>query len=121
MFLLRLFAREFAAVFYEAGRSTGLTSKYKNARSYARANLEKFIPKAVDYCIDMLKPTSNITDEARMQIYEALQERHNDPELVSILSNIDVKKLLAIADMKEKQKVIKIRTEPVKKTVLHNG
>ncbi len=120
--LIEKIAVELAAVFYEAGRSTGLSSKHKNARSYARANFEKFIPKAVEYCLEMLKPHSNVTEEARMEIYEALMERHNDPELCEVLPNIDVNKLITLIDAEEKKKVITINTKPPeKKTVLHNG
>ena len=115
--IIETVAGQLAATFYEVGRGQGLTSKHKSARAYAKANFEKFIPKAVEYCIEMLKPTSNVTEEARMEIYKALMERHNDPELCSTMPNIDVKKLIALIDMHEKQKIITINTE--KKTVLH--
>ena len=42
----------------------------------------------------MLKPTSNCTDEMRMLIYNAFQERHNDPELTAVMPNLDVKKVI---------------------------
>ena len=47
-------AIQLAACFYEAGRSSGLKSKHKNARAYAKANLERFIPKAIDILTTML-------------------------------------------------------------------
>ena len=46
--LIEKTALELAAVFYEAGRSSGLTSVCKNAKQYAKRNVEKFIPKAVE-------------------------------------------------------------------------
>lgn len=75
-------AGEFAATFYEAGRSSGMPSKHKNARSYAREYIEKFIPLAVKTLLSMLKPTSNCSEHMRMEIYEALMDPVNDPELM---------------------------------------
>lgn len=72
-------AAELAAVFYEACRSSGMKSKHKNARSWARANFEKFIPKAVEYCIQMLGNPS-IPDLMKQEIYDALMERNNNKE-----------------------------------------
>lgn len=117
--LIETVAAQLAATWYEIGRGQGLTSKYKNARAYAKANLEKFIPKAVEILLEMLKPTSNCTPEMREEIYEALMERHNDPELNAVMPNIDVKKVLELADLAEKKKVVNIQTES--KTVLHNN
>jgi len=73
-------AGELAACFYEAGRSSGLTSKHKNARAYAKANIERFIPKAVEILTTMLGQ-NNIADLAKQEIYEALMERANAPGL----------------------------------------
>lgn len=75
-------AGEFAAIMYETGRSQGMKSKHKNARSYAQAYLEKYIPLAVKHLIELLKPTSNCTDFMRMEIYEALMDPVNDPDLM---------------------------------------
>lgn len=75
-------AASMAAIMYETGRSQGMTSKHKNARSYARAYIEKYIPMAVKTLIEMLKPTSNCSDFMRMEIYEALLDPVNDPELM---------------------------------------
>lgn len=116
--LIETIARELAATFYEVGRGQGLTSKYKNAKAYAHANLEKFIPKAVETCIQMLGPNSTLPKEAKEEVYEALMERHNDPDLQTIMPNIDVVKFIEAAGLKEKQKVETINTEP--QTVLHN-
>lgn len=73
-------AIEFAAVFYEAGRASGLTSKYKNPRAYAKANFEKFIPKAVEVLTGMLDRT-DIPDLMKQEIYDALIERANSSDL----------------------------------------
>lgn len=114
-------AASLAATFYEVGRGQGLTSKYKSARAYARANLNKFIPKATDLLMDMLKPTSNCTEEMRNMIYEAFMERVNDPGLCEIMPNIDVKKVIKQIEIAEKKKQIVINTKPAEpKTVLHN-
>jgi hypothetical protein len=72
-------AAELAAVFYEAGRSSGMTSKHKNARSWARANFEKFIPKAIELCVSMLS-RPDIADLMKQEIYDALMERNNNKE-----------------------------------------
>lgn len=73
-------ALELAAVYYEAGRSAGLTSKHKNARAFAKANVTKFIPKAVELLMDMLGKDSTPQDQKDM-IYEAIMERANDKDL----------------------------------------
>ena len=52
-------ALSIAAAWYEVGRGQGLTSKWPNAKAYAKANLERFIPNAVSILLDMLKPDSN--------------------------------------------------------------
>jgi len=75
-------AGELAGTFYDAGRSSGLTSKHKNAESFARANIEKFLPKAVQTLMEMLKPGSNCTEFIKMEIYEALMDPVNDPRLM---------------------------------------
>lgn len=78
--LIEKTALEFAAVYYEAGRSTGLTSKHKDARSFAKANVEKFIPLAVSTLLDMLGKDS-VPQEQKDVIYDAIMERTNDKEL----------------------------------------
>ena len=123
--LIETIAGQLAATWYEIGKAQGLTSKYPDARSYARAYLHKFIPKAVEYCLEMLKSTSNATREMKEEIYDALQERHNDPELLRYRPNIDVNKVIEmVAEMERKKGPVIINTgeldqdEP--KTVLHN-
>lgn len=117
--LIEVVAGQLAATWYEIGRGQGLTSKYPNARAYASANLERFIPAAVDCCLEMLKPTSNVTQECREEVYEALMERHNDPELCKLMPNIDIKKVIEQLEVIERKKgPVVIETES--KTVLHN-
>lgn len=76
-------ALELAATFYEICRGQGLTSKYKNARLYAKANFEKFIPKALDTLTAMLGNLSTPENQKEL-IYKAILERANDPSLNSI-------------------------------------
>lgn len=103
-------ALEFAAVFYEAGRSSGLKSKHKDAKSYAKANLEKFIPRVIQTFIQMLKPTSNMTEHQRQEIYHALVDPINDPDLMSGgkkngLPDINAQKLDEIIKQYDKNKI----------------
>lgn len=77
-------ALELAATWYEIGRGQGMTSRYKNAREYAKNNFKTFIPKAVEILTEMLgKP--NVSEHEKQEIYIALLERVNDPDL-AILS-----------------------------------
>ena len=73
-------ALKFAATYYEVGRSQGLTSKFKNARAFAKANVERFIPMAVQTLMDMLANPSTPETQKEM-IYQAFTERANDPDL----------------------------------------
>lgn len=84
--LIEKTALELAAVFYEAGRSAGLTSKHKNARSFAKANVENYIPKAVEFLLDIMNNPATPKDQKDM-IYDAIMERTNDQDL----SNIGIK------------------------------
>lgn len=89
-------ALELACAWYEIGRSQGMTSKWHDAKSYARANFTKFIPKAVELLIDMLG-RSDIHALMKAEIFEGLSERFNDPELCAAMPNIpniDITKLL---------------------------
>ncbi|MDE2031379.1 MAG: hypothetical protein KGI58_03940 [Patescibacteria group bacterium] len=80
--LIEKTALELAASFYEIGRGQGLKSKYKNARSYAKAYVKNFIPKAVDLLMDILAKDS--TPQAQKDaIYDCLLERVNDKDLAS--------------------------------------
>lgn len=78
--LIEKVAGELAGTFYEIGRSQGLTSQCKNARAFAKKNLEKFIPKAIEYLLAQLNDPA-ISLLIKEEIYEALIERHNDPTL----------------------------------------
>lgn len=82
-------AAEFAAVWWEAGRSSGLKSKHKTARLYAKKNFEKFIPKAIEHLTEMLD-NPHIADLAKQEIYEALMERANDPVLKKTIVDLDL-------------------------------
>lgn len=73
-------AASIAAEWYEIGRGQGMTSKCKNAREYARKNFETWIPKALEILTDMLG-RNDINDILKQQIYDAILERANDPEL----------------------------------------
>lgn len=81
--LIEKVALEFAAVFYEAGRASGMTSKHNDARSYARAYVERFIPLAVDHLMTMIGHPSIPPDQKDL-IYDAFMERVNDKELSNI-------------------------------------
>lgn len=84
-------AGEFAGVFYDAARSSGLKKvklqndiinllKYKTPRDFARRHLEKFIPAAVHALTDILsRPETPVAQKDI--IYNALMERVNDPDL----------------------------------------
>ena len=111
-------AGEFAATIYEAGRSSGMTSVHKNARSYAKANIEKFVPLAIKHLLEMLKPTSNITEHMRQEIHAALTDPINDPDLMETKVNTDFNMEMLLEKKKfDKQKILTpIQT---KKTVLH--
>lgn len=99
-------AGELAAVWYEAGRSTGLTSKWPNARAYARANLERFVPKAIEHLLAILANPS-FSNHAKFEIYEALIDPINDPDLMTggVAPDINVKKLDDIVKQYTKNKI----------------
>ena len=75
-------ALEFAAVFYDAARSSGATSKLTQ-RAWARKNFQKFIPHATKHLISMLG-RSDIADLMKQEIHQALLERVNDPEVTML-------------------------------------
>ena len=118
-------AGELAATWYEIGRGQGLTSKWKTPRAYANANIEKFIPKAVSILLDMLGPHSNMPELAKNEIYEALLDPVNDPDLMNgseQLKAINAKKLDDIVKEHErynKDKLGVVNTAP-KDNVLIN-
>lgn len=79
--LIEKTAAEYAAIFWEACRSSGMKQgRHKTARAYARANLEQFIPLVVQNLIEIMG-RKNTPVEMKEQIYQALQERTNDPDI----------------------------------------
>lgn len=110
--IIEKIAAEFATIFYEVGRSQGLQSKHKNAKSYAKDNLEKFTPLAIKHLISMLSPTSNCSPEMREEIYDCLISRANDPSNIT-LPDINIKKILANMPKPIPQLMTKVREKPI--------
>lgn len=107
-------AAELACCWYEIGRSQGLKSKWPTARSYAKANLEKFVPRAISILLDMLSNPS-YNDIMKMEIYDALIDPLNDRDLMngsSQLDDINAKKLDEIVKEYEKRKLPDVNTKP---------
>lgn len=84
-------AAEFAGVFYDAARSSGMKViklqgkainllRYKDARAFARRHIEAFIPAAVHSLIEIMS-RENTPEPQKRLIYEALMERVNDKDL----------------------------------------
>lgn len=84
-------AGEFAGVFYDAARSSGLKVislqgkkinllKYKTSRDFARRHLEAFIPAAVEALIEIMSRPNTPVAQKDM-IYNALMERVNDKDI----------------------------------------
>lgn len=69
-------ALSFAAEMYEDCRSKGMTSKFKNARAYAKANFEMYIPAAINILLDMLN-SPTVSAHEKDEIMLAMQERIN--------------------------------------------
>ena len=79
--LIEQTAGQYAAIFWEACRSSGMKAgKHKTARSYARANLEKFIPLVVKNLIEVMSRPETPVD-MKETIYQAILERTNDEQL----------------------------------------
>ncbi len=105
--LIEKVAGELAATYFEAAQNTPqmdtLRKKYRNdPRRYARLNLEKWIPKAVETLISCLQ-SPRLSIEAKEEIFNALQDRVNDPDNITsddiinnngMLPKIDVKPLI---------------------------
>lgn len=84
-------AGEFAGIWYDAARSSGMTivnlqgdtidlRKYKTPRNFARRHIEKFIPAAVHALTDILsRPETPV--EQKDIILNAILERTNDPDI----------------------------------------
>lgn len=84
-------AAELAAVWYEAGRSAGMTSKHKTARLYAKKNFTTWIPKSVEILTSMLG-RQDIPDLMKQEIYDAIIERANDPKVKDLKMRADGKR-----------------------------
>lgn len=76
-------ALELAANFWEIGKSQGLTSRYKDARTYAKRHVKEFIPTAISILMDMLGK-DHISMDQKDMIYAAFLERTNDTDLSNI-------------------------------------
>lgn len=103
--VLERVAGELAGCFYEAGRSSGLSSDYKDARSFARAKFLTFLPKAIELCLSMLN-RSDIHDLMKQEIFQALSERMNDPEINNVLPNYDAMEMMKLLPKSEPRPVI---------------
>src|SRR5882672_9218090 len=84
--LIEKTALEFAAVFYDVGRSQGMTSRHKTAKHYAAHNFIKFIPRAVSHLLDILNQP-NANPEMKDEIWCALQERIHDVDTTAAFDN----------------------------------
>ncbi len=105
--LIEKVAGELAATYFEAAQNTPqmntLRKKYRNdPRRYARMNLERWIPKAVETLISCLQ-SPRLSIEAKEEIYNAIADRVNDPDNLTsddiinnggMLPKIDVKPLI---------------------------
>ncbi len=81
--LIEKTALELAACYYNVGRSSGLISKHKTDRAFAKANVTTFIPLAVSYLMDILAKESTSLEQRNL-IYAAFMERTNDKDLSDI-------------------------------------
>jgi hypothetical protein len=124
--LIEKVAGELAATWFEAaGNTPGFNmhhKKYKNdPRRFARANLEKFIPQAIEILLGMLN-RPDIALEMKEEIYDCLIDRVNDPRNVTSadmtgIPDIDAKKLTELlatpADKIIDQSLEKKRDKPI--------
>jgi hypothetical protein len=122
--LIEYVAGQLAGTWYEIGRSQGLTSKYKDAKSFARANIERFIPNAVQTLLQQLHNPDTPKDTKDM-IYDAIMERHNDPDLIArdqmfTLPDVDIKKVLDSLKPKVDTSLYNPTKPEIITTVLHN-
>lgn len=107
--LIEKTALELAATYYEVGRGQGLTSKFKNPKAFAKANVEKYIPMAVKLLMDMIASPATPPDQKDM-IYDALLERANDPDLSDIGIPAFINNTPFTSDRVEKVKPLIINT-----------
>jgi hypothetical protein len=121
-------AADMAAVWFETALSSGLPrGKYvgrgdKPIKMFVADHLEKFIPIAISILIDMLKPTSNCNHEMRENIYAAITNPVNDPDMMLIGKKPNIKNeteqmlLRAIKNFDKN----KINNNIVPQSIIHN-
>lgn len=124
--LIEKVAGQLAATWFEAaGNTPGFNmhhKKYKNdPRIYARKNLEKFIPQAIEILIGMLgRP--DIALEMKEEIYDCLSDRVNDPRNVTSadmtgIPDIDAKKLAQLTSTPQEEIISQLlkpqRADPI--------
>lgn len=133
--LIEKVAGEMAATWFEAAKNTPgmdtLRKRYRNdPRRYARMNLEKFIPIAIQTLVSMLG-MDHVKPEYKEEIFEAIQSRVNDPSNITsddlmTLPNLDMSKLNDLISTKTEQFVdqslVPKREKPINiKTDLKNS
>ena len=91
--LIEKTALQFACEWYEAALSSGLlpSKKQKDQKAWARANFQKFIPKVIEIFITMLGDP-NQPDAAKKEIWAAIKERVDDPEMIILDKVVDNQK-----------------------------
>jgi hypothetical protein len=115
--LIEVTAGSICAQWYEIGRSQGLKSKSKTVKEYVNANVEKFIPRAIDHLLDILHNPFTPEDQ-KILIYDALSERVNDPNNITStdirgLQPLDVMKVLSLSSVAPpSQQLKKVREKP---------
>ena len=115
--LIETVALQFAAIWWETGMSQGMKSKYKDARSFARNNVEKFVTRAVQHLTEMLG-NPMLPPEQKEMIYDAILERANDPTNITsddLLPGVDMKKVMdkINATQPELQTLKHVRPKPL--------
>lgn len=115
--LIEVTAGSICAEWYEIGRKQGLKSKHKTTKAFVNANVEKFIPKAIDLLLDILNNPFTSPEQKEL-IYDCLSERVNDPGNVTStdirgLPPLDVMKVLnATTVAPPSQQLKKVRDKP---------
>jgi len=124
--LIEQTAGEFAGVFFDAARSSGMhkiklrgqvinLDKYNNnPRKFAKAHLKKFIPDAVQHLIKLLGMPHMSPDQKEI-IYQAIMERVNDPQLDALAKSTqgalpEFEQTVLYKPDNEKPKPIEIKT-----------
>lgn len=135
--LIEKVAGELAATYFEAAQNTPqmdtLRKKYCNdPRRYARMNLERWIPVAVEHLIECLK-SPRLSVEAKEEIFNCLQDRVNDPENITsddiinnggMLPKIDIKPLIDAETRKPSNRIAQLMDREIHKhlpTILDNN